>query len=189
MGIDWGVFLVPAAVLLVIPIAIIPAYRRVNGSIMVSGALAALAFAAFWLAFGGLRGVAGNSPAGGIALYCGVVLTLATWALTINAAAQARRWVWVALLVVAGYVTAAAIYASFSLQTCFGPEFACPPVDPVRQALAFAGYLACPVAALVYGAVPGAFPSLRRTRKPPAGLTVSPLWAPGTSDDAATNEM
>ena len=166
--INWGIFLVPAAVLLVIPIAIIPAYRRVNGSIMVSGALAALAFAAFWLAFGGLRGIAGNPPAGGIALYCGVVLTLATWALTINAAA---------------------IYASFSLQTCFSPEFACPPVDPVRQALAFAGYLACPVAALVYGAVPGAFPSLRRTRKPPAGLTVSPLRAPGTSDDAATNEM
>lgn len=166
--INWGIFLVPAAVLLVIPLAIIPAFRRVNGSIMVSGALAALAFAAFWLAFGSLRGIAGNSPTSGIALYCGVVLTLATWALTINAAA---------------------IYASFSLQTCFSPEFACPPVDPVRQALAFAGYLACPVAALVYGAVPGAFPSLRRTRKPPAGLTVSPLRAPGTSDDAATNEI
>ena len=188
MGIDWAVFLVPAAVLLVIPLAIIPAYRRVTGSIMLSGALATIAFAAFWLVFGGLRGIAGNSPAGGIALYGGVVLTLATWALTINAAAQARRWIWVALLVVAGYVTAAAIYASFSLQTCFGPEFACPPADPVRQALAFAGYLACPIAALVYGAVPSALPSLRRTRKPPDGLTVSSLRASDPSNGGATHD-
>lgn len=190
--IDWGVFLVPAAVLLLIPLAIIPGYRRATGSIMVSGALATIAFAAFWLAFGGLSGFGGNSAFGGIAplivLYCGILLTLTAWALTINAAAQARRWVWVALLVVAGEGAAAAIYASFSLQTCFGPEFACPPADPVKQALAFAGYLACPVAALVYGAFPDAFPSLRRTRKPPDGLTVSSLRLAATADDDATSE-
>ena len=74
-----------------------------------------------------------------------------------------------------GLLTLAAIYASFSLQTCFGGlRFRLPAARPLAQALIFVGYLACPVAALVYG-VYGARPFGRRARRLPDGLTVSSL--------------
>ena len=181
----------PAAVLLVIPIAIVAGYRRSTGAIMICGALAIIAFAAFWLVLGGINGLgSGTDPSFPIriaTLYGGVLITLAAWTLSINAAAQARRWVWVALLIVAGYLTLAAVYASFSLQTCFGPDFACPPPNPLAQALIFVGYLACPVAALVYGIrVLG-----QRVRTPPDGLVVSSLRAERTADvdDAGSSQQ
>lgn len=185
--IDWGVLLVPAAVLLVVPLAIIVGYRRSVGSIVVSGALAAVTFAAFWLVLGGMNNLSGPTlPYRIILLYGGVLLALATWALSLNAAAQARRWIWVGLLLVAGYCTLAAIYASFSIQPCFdvsGGEFSCAQPDPLRQALIFLGYLACPVAALVYGVYgAGARPFGRRVRRLPDGLTVSSLRAEPVTD-------
>lgn len=185
--IDWGVLLVPAAVLLVVPLAITVGYRRSVGSIVVSGALAAVTFAAFWLVLGGMNNLSGPTlPYRIILLYGGVLLALATWALSLNAAAQARRWIWVGLLLVAGYCTLAAIYASFSIQPCFdvsGGEFSCAQPDPLRQALIFLGYLACPVAALVYGVYgAGARPFGRRVRRLPDGLTVSSLRAEPVTD-------
>ena len=176
--IDWGALLVPAAVLLVVPLAIIVGYRRSTGSIVVSGALAAVAFAAFLLILGGVDNLSGPSfPYRIILLYGGVLITLTAWALSLNAAAQARRWVWVGILLIAGYCTLAAIYASFSVQPCFdvpNGEFSCPQPDALRQTFTFLGYLACPVAALVYG-VYGARPFGRRARTLPDGLTVSSL--------------
>ena len=179
--------LVPAAVLLVVPLAITVGYRRSVGSIVVSGALAAVTFAAFWLVLGGMNNLSGPTlPYRIILLYGGVLLALATWALSLNAAAQARRWIWVGLLLVAGYCTLAAIYASFSIQPCFdvsGGEFSCAQPDPLRQALIFLGYLACPVAALVYGVYgAGARPFGRRVRRLPDGLTVSSLHAEPVTD-------
>jgi hypothetical protein len=183
--IDWGLLLLPGAVLLIVPLAIVPAYRRSTGSIVVSGALATIAFAAFWLVLGGTSGLGRGIPISGIEFYCGLLLTVATWILSLNAAAQARRWVWVGLLLVAGYLTLAAVYASFTLQICFGgtdSEFTCPPPDPLRQALVFVGYLGCPIAALVYGVrAPG-----RRVRTLPDGLTVSSLHARPTAEAATT---
>jgi hypothetical protein len=187
--IDWGVLLVPAAVLLIVPLAIIVSYRRSTGSIVVSGALAVGAFAAFWLVLGGVDNLAGPSfPYRIISLYGGVLLALAAWALSLNSAAQARRWVWVGLLLVAGYCTLAAIYASFSVQPCFDGvdgEFACPPPDTLRQTLVFLGYLACPVTALIYG-IYGARPFGRRARRLPDGLTVSSLHAEPVTDTTHT---
>lgn len=182
---DWGLLLLPGAVLLLIPITIVAGYRRATGSIVVSAALAAGAFAAFWLVLGGVDGLSGPSfPYKIITLYGGVLLALATWALSLNAAAQARRWIWVGLLLVAGYLTLAAIYASFSTQPCFGAidgEFACPPPDTLRQALTFLGYLACPVVALIYG-IYGSRAFRRRVRTLPDGLTVSSLRASPAED-------
>jgi hypothetical protein len=172
--IDWGALVVPAAILLVIPVAIIAGFGRASGAIAVTGALATATFAAFWLVLGGVTNIFRNNPANSIALYGGVLLTLATWVLSINAAAQSRRWVWVAGLLVAGYLTLAAIYASASLVTCFPDpdgEFGCASPDALRQALIFVGYLACPVTALVYSVRP----SWRRDRALPDGLTVSSL--------------
>ena len=182
--IDWNVFLAPAAVLLVIPLAIIPAFGRPTGSIIVSGTLGTAAFAVFWLALGGVDGFGQNMPVSMVVMYGGMLITLVAWALALNGAAQARRWVWVALLFVAGYATAAAIYASFSLQTCFGPAFACPPPDPLKQALVIAGYLACPVAALVFGILP----LTRRTRQPLEELVISSLYAAPSSDAPDSHE-
>ena len=85
--------------LLVIPVAIVAGYRRSTGAIMICGALAIIAFAAFWLVLGGINGLGpGTDPGFPIriaTLYGGVLITLAAWILSINAAAQARRWVWV----------------------------------------------------------------------------------------------
>jgi hypothetical protein len=187
--IDWGALLVPAAVLLVVPLAIIVGYRRSVGSIVVSGALAAVVFAAFWLVLGGTSSFFGNSDnyvIRTLIFFGGVLITLAAWVLSLNAAAQSRRWIWVGILLVAGYCTLAAIYASFSIQPCFdvsGGEFSCTQPDPLRQALTFLGYLACPVAALVYGVYgTGARPFGRRVRRLPDGLTVSSLRAEPVSD-------
>jgi hypothetical protein len=183
--IDWGALLIPAAVLLVVPLAIVVGYRRSTGSIVICGALATGAFAAFWLILGGVDNLAGPTfPYKIISLYGGVLITLAAWVLSLNAAAQTRRWIWVGILLVAGYCTLAAIYASFSVQPCFSGvdgEFACPSPDTLRQSLMFLGYLACPVAALVYG-VYGAHPFGRRVRTLPDGLTVSSLHAEPVTD-------
>lgn len=180
--IDWGALLVPAAVLLVVPLAIVVGYRRSAGSMVVSGALAAVIFAAFWLVLGGTSSFYGDSAnfvIRTLILFGGVLLALVAWILSLNAAAQARRWIWVGILLVAGYCTLAAIYASFSVQPCFDGvdgEFSCATPDTLRQALTFLGYLACPVAALAYG-VYGARPFGRRVRRLPDGLTVSSLRA------------
>ena len=51
--IDWSLLALPAAVLLVIPVAIVAGYRRSTGAILICGALAIIAIAAFWLVLGG----------------------------------------------------------------------------------------------------------------------------------------
>ncbi|HET9981749.1 MAG TPA: hypothetical protein VFQ32_14970, partial [Ktedonobacterales bacterium] len=51
----WEAILIPAGMLLVIPVAIIPAFARPTGSIIVSAALAAAALAVFWFALGGIN--------------------------------------------------------------------------------------------------------------------------------------
>lgn len=178
----WGLLVVPAAVLLVIPLAIVsaqllPAFRRSTGSILVSGALATVAFASLWLIFGGPDSVNRNTQTNALSFYVGLLLTITTWILAINAAAQARRWLWVALIITSGYATFVAIYISFTLiafQNCFtgsDDTFTCPAPDPLRHALLFAGYLVCPVAALIFGVRA----SERRVRQHPDGLVVSSL--------------
>lgn len=185
--------LVPAGVLLVVPLVIIVGYWRSVGSIVVSGALAAVIFAAFWLVLGGTNSLFGNSDnyvIRTLIFFGGVLLALVAWILSLNAAAQARRWIWVGLLLVAGYLTLAAIYASFSIQPCFagsGDEFSCTRPDALRQALTFLGYLACPVTALVYG-VYGARPFGRRGRRLPDGLTVSSLHAEPVTDATSAED-
>jgi hypothetical protein len=186
--IDWNPLLLPAAILLTIPLTIVIGYRRTLGSIVMSGALAAVAFAAFWLVLGGPGGFFGDSASvliKTVLLIGGASLALAAWILSLNAAAQARRWVWVGLLLVSGYFSLAAIYASFSVQPCFGVldgGFACPPPDTLRQALEFVGYLACPLAALIFSVRATG----RRVRTPPDGMTVPSLHA-RTPEDATTS--
>lgn len=110
------------------------------------------------------------------------MLTITTWILAINAASQARRWLWVALIVASGYATFVAVYISFTLiafQNCFtgsDDTFICPAPDPLRHALLFAGYLVCPVVALIFGVRA----SGKRVSQLADGLVVSSLRATGS---------
>jgi hypothetical protein len=177
----WEAVLIPAGMLLVIPVAIIPAFARPGGSTIVSGAIATAALAVFWLALGGIN-IYVFGGVNLIVLLIGLLATLTAWALSLNAAAQARRWIWVAVLVVAGYITFLAIFYSMNtFQPCY-PEadftMTCPPENPLKHALIIAGYLTCSAAAFVYGVRP----TLRRERKPPEGLIVSSLRAAPSAD-------
>lgn len=177
----WETILISAGMLLVIPVAIIPAFAQPTGSIIVSAALAMAALAVFWLALGGINPyVFGGVNI--ITLLIGLLATLTAWTLSLNAAAQTRRWIWVAVLVVAGYLTFLAIfYSTYTLQPCY-PEadftMTCPPENPLKHALIIAGYLTCSASAFVYGVRP----TLRRERKPPEGLIVSSLRAAPSTD-------
>lgn len=178
----WEALLIPAGLLLVIPVATISMFARPTGSIIVSGAMAATALAVFWFALGGMNPYGMFGGVNLIVLAIGLLATITAWTLSLNSAAQTRRWVWVAVLVIAGYLTYLAIFVSMStFQPCY-PEadftMTCPPEDPLRHALIIAGYLVCPVAALVYGARP----SLRRARKPLEGLAISSLRAAPSAD-------
>lgn len=171
----WEALLIPAGLLLVVPVAIIPAFARPTGSIIVSGALAAAALAVFWFALGGMNPYGMFGGVNLIVLAIGLLATITAWALSLNSAAQARRWVWVAALVVAGYLTLLAIfYSIYTFQPCY-PEadfsMTCSPENPLKHALIVTGYFTCAAAALVYGVRP----TLRRERKPPEGLVVSSL--------------
>jgi hypothetical protein len=96
--------------------------------------------------------------------------------LALNAAAQTRRWPWVALLVAAGYLTLVAIFVSMSQQCFDDPSFVsgCPPPDQLRQALLALGYLVTPLAALAWGINSGRAP-WRRERALPEALVASSL--------------
>ena len=177
-----------AALCLVIPAAIVLGHRRSTGPLVACGGAALCAFAAFWLLMGGINsfryGTPGGFPVGILTFFGGVFLLLAAWTLALSAAAQARRWEWVGLLTVAGYLSVVAVMYSFaSPDPCiFGPppnyegQFApaCTP-HPVVYLLVIAGYLAGPAATLAYGLRPD---GLRRSsRALPDGLSVSSLRA------------
>src|SRR5215470_2108232 len=105
---------------LIIPLAIVLGHRHPTGALLLSGGGSLVAFSALWLVFDGSRLLDGSntSPDGGtdggeiaraILLVLGTLLLLAAWTLALNAAAQARRWEWVVLLVLAGFLSLAAL--------------------------------------------------------------------------------
>ncbi len=152
-----------------------------------------VAFSALWLVFDGSRLLDGaNSPPQGgadggeiaraVLFALGTLLLLAAWTLALNDAAQARRWEWIVLLVLAGFLSFAAVVAVLYLPDgCpagppyggFGP---CAPT-PAVQMLIMTGTLVGPAAVLAYWL---------RPRVPwraglPEGLSILKL---GAADDA-----
>ncbi|PWT75054.1 MAG: hypothetical protein C5B60_05895 [Chloroflexi bacterium] len=187
------VFAIVFAILLVIPATILLGHRRPYGGIVLSSGATLVIFALFWLLGGPSALYSRNYNAGGVfilfLLLGGVVQLVACWALSLNAAAQARRWLWDALLIVGGLLTFGTILLLFltPLEQCvyaqqfspFGPD--CPPINPLVPILIFAGYFVGPAAALVYGVRPSLLDirSLRgRTPQLPEDLTVSRLSTP-----------
>jgi hypothetical protein len=114
-----------AAVFLLVPLAIIIGHRRPTGAIIVSGFGATVAALAFWIFLGGIQGVVGlgaetpiNPLLLDLALYGGLVgglvLLIAAWSLALNSAASVRRWGWVLVLVVSGYLSFVALISAIS---------------------------------------------------------------------------
>jgi hypothetical protein len=99
-----------AAFCFVIPIAIVLGHRWLGGPVVVCSGTAFGIFAIFWL-------FAGSDPAANadiLVCFAGALLLLAAWVLALNAATQARRWGWVALLTAATYLSVIAIVYSIS---------------------------------------------------------------------------
>jgi hypothetical protein len=175
---------------LIIPLAIVLGHRHPTGALLLSGGGSLVAFSALWLVFDGSSLLDGSntspdgSTGGGqvariILIALGTLLLLAAWTLSLNAAAQARRWEWIGLLVLAGFLSFAALVAMLYLSDgCpdgigFGP---CA-TAPTAQLLIMAGTLAGPVAVLAYRLRP----HVRWRAGLPEGLSISRL---GTADDA-----
>ncbi len=193
--------LIPA-VTLVIPVAIMLGHRRPAGLLLVCAGGALGAFAVFWLLLGGINSLYSPvglivGPVGPVVFFGGLLLLIAAWVLALHTAAQARHGRWVALLIVAGYLSFAAIVFSiatpdrcmFGLPSSEGLSYSYCAGNPLAQLLVLAGYLAGPAAALAYG-LPNPrsrilgirtlslLRALRlRPHKLPEGLSVSPLSA------------
>jgi hypothetical protein len=200
----WLTSLMPNALVpLVIPAAILVGLllRRPQGIVIATAGAAILALAAFWIPAGGISGLryasSGQYPFNIYVLACALLLFMASWALSLAASAQSRRWAWVALLVAAGYLSALAIIVSVaSPDPClFPPSFSnaslpinvsyCQGANPLGGILVAAGYFLAPVAALA-SALPLAIAqgSIGRRLGPPDGLRVSPL---ATTPDGDTD--
>jgi hypothetical protein len=107
-----------AAMSLIIPLAIVLGHRHPSGALLLSGGGSLVAFIALWLVFDGSRLLDGSNTSpdrdatgGVIARGALLALVLAAWTLALNAAAQARRWEWIVLLVLAGFLSFAAVVA------------------------------------------------------------------------------
>jgi hypothetical protein len=189
-----------AALPLVIPVAIVLGYRRPAGPTVVTACAAMAAFLVFWVVLGGIGalefGGSGNLVVHLLVLIGGLLLLIATWTICLTGAALARHWRWLALLVLAGYLSFVAVLTSIAPPNpCFfaSPShiegFAspvCMPASQLQQLLIIAGYFAAPAAALVYALraqAPRAWPL-------PEGLAVSPLGdlpGPDAEADADAN--
>jgi hypothetical protein len=186
------------ALLLVIPATILAGYRRPHGSIILSSGATLALSALFWL-LGGPISLSfwlynGNGFIILLLFSSGVLLLLASWTLSLNAAALARHWLWMALLLGAGLLTFSMILLMLSLltipegaQCLFAPDSAvpvgvvCQPINPLVPPLIVVGYFVSPAVALLYAVRPSLLTRrplcLRRTHQLPEGLTVSRLGA------------
>jgi hypothetical protein len=183
------------AILLMIPATILLGYRRPHGSIALSSG-ATLVLVAIFCLLGGpgaLYNASGDVPGAFIMpflAYGAVLLLLASWTLSLNAAAQARHWLWVVLMLCAGLLTFSMLLGVFILpvtaQCLFAQNatavfgLACPPINPLVPTLIVVGYFVSPAAALVYAVRPSLL-NRRRTHRLPEGLIVSRL---GTTKDS-----
>lgn len=184
-----------AALCLVIPVAVVLGHRHPNGSIVVCGCAACGTFVVFWLLLGGINSLSSAQEhflVSILTFFGGILLLLASWTLALSAAAQTRRWPWVAALSTAGYLSVVTIFFSISQpDPCiFGSppdsEFmspVCTTSYPLVKLLVIAGYLAGPAASLVYGLRPDGLRHGAHTL--PEGLSISSLRA--TSDPSAEN--
>ncbi len=168
--------LLPSAIFLIIPIAILLGRQRPWGPILVTSVGALVVSAVFWIPLDGFGffGVSNNpangpttsnlgfSPLAPLFFYGGLLLVVAGWTLAINASARAGQGGWILLLVVTGYLSFLALLISvYDPNFCllnfepsgftFGPL--CPAVNPAAQDIVKAAHLLGPATVLVYALV------------------------------------
>lgn len=164
-----------------IPLVILLGARRTNGAIIVGSAATILI-----VVFRTFQDIANpiTSDQGGynsltiVVIQIGGVALLAAWTLALAHAAQARRWRWFALMIIAGYLSYAIYYmsrlpstimCSFNLDS--GDFSACLQPNIALVLMLALGQATGPVAMLIYALrAPG-----RAQRRLPEGLTVSSL--------------
>ena len=170
--------------ILAIPLAILLGMRWANGAILVTAVGALLAIAGMWYRNATVPvpyGAGGDSGAlDSVFVQMAWVLLLATWALTLAHAVRSRRWLWLGVIVVAGYLSYSALLLSELL-----PEFACasslsdgtsfPACTQPDQAIVLLitlGKAIAPIAGIIYAL---RATDLRRRRQLPEGLVASSL--------------
>jgi hypothetical protein len=188
MGTAWQIVLevlLVAGTSLVIPLAIVLGHRHPTGAPVLSSGGSLVAFSALWLIFDGSSLLDGtnSSPQAALLVALGTLLLIAAWTLVLNEAAQARRWECFVPLVLAGFLSFAALLAVLFLRdSCpmpgsLGGGFGqCVPPSEA-QTFIMVCTLAGPAAVLAYSL---------RSRMPwraglPEGLSISRL---GTADEA-----
>ena len=171
--------------ILAIPLVILLGARRIHGAIIVSAVIALLAVAYAWYRSvtdveGYTMSVSGLGTTDGVVARVGGVLLLAAWTLALAHAVQSKRWIWFALIVVAGFLSySITILAEVNVQPCayIPPDNAgipvCQPINQWIYLLIALGEALGPVVALLYVALAGR--GNRRQRQLPEGLVVSSL--------------
>ena len=173
--------------ILAIPLAILLGARRTHGAIIVSSVVALLAVAYAWYrnvtdVLGYNVSVSDLRSVDSVVAQVGGVLLLAAWTLALAHAVQSRRWVWFALIVVAGFLSySITILAEVNVQPCayISPDNVgipvCQPLNQWIYVLIALGEALGPAAALLYVALASHGQRLWRRRQLPDGLVVSSL--------------
>lgn len=169
---------------LAIPLAILVGMRWTNGAILVTSVGALLAIAVMWYRNTTVPltyGAGGDSGVLDSIFFQSIwVLLLATWTLTLAHAARSRRWLWLGIIVVAGYLSYSAVLLSELLPALAcapglsdGTSFpACAEPDQAILLLIALGKAIAPATAIIYAL---RVPNQRRPRQLPEGLVVSSL--------------
>jgi hypothetical protein len=135
-----------------------------------------------------------------------VALLIAAWTLALHAAATSRQWLWVFLLVVAGYISFLATYFFYySPQGCYFGSISIPSVlstllcsepTPLLPLVVDLAHILGPAITLIYGlvaartAADAARPAVAKStgrRGPPPGLYISPINSALPEEDTEPN--
>ena len=207
--------LVISAIILVIPAAVLLGHRRAGGAIVVSGAAALAVSIIFWILLGGIASITNtqsiNPLVASMLVVAGLLLQLAAWTLSIHGAATSRRWGWIFLLVVAGYLSfAALLFALEQPVLCFPGSIqssqlistlVCVQPNSLVPLLFSLAHLLGPAIPLIYGLVvmassttatassaTAASSPIRGRRSLPPGLSISSLKSTDTEEAEADTE-
>lgn len=186
---QWALALQIPLLFLVIPAALIIGHRMRGGPLLVIGGGALLGFAAFWLIGAQVTpGIFIRSTMRSYIFFGSVTLLLGAWSLALEQSLRARRWVWVAPLCLAVYLTFVSLFAilitplSFCLFSSQQPY--CSTVGAGVWTALISGSFIGPGAIMLYALRP----YIARRDAPPAGLHTSRLGAPDVAEPDTVTE-
>jgi hypothetical protein len=202
--------LVTSSAFLVVPVCVLLGGRRSSGALIITGGAALAASIVFWIVLGGYSSVNNLLVAPPIVATvlssATSILLLAGWTLAIHAAATSGKWLWVFLLVVAGYISILAVYVGLNpVLICLSDAtLTHPPISAIlcgepnslRQLLFDLVHVLGPLLTLIYGllsaragagAIRPAVASSAGKHGSPPGLYISPINSAGLEEDTEPN--